>query len=125
MDEITKRLTQKGSPFELHNAIIKGIPCKIFPRGPNTIQDIFQKVRFFIKQEFIVSGNIRLSFGRALDQASRLVSVMRQQYNIEKGDRVALIMSNSPEWAIAFMALSFAGAVAVVMHAETEKTSDG
>ena len=121
MDTYSKRLIQKGSPFELQKAIIEGIPYKIFPHGPKTLQDVFLKAASFRQSEFIVSDDKRLSFGEALEQAKYLAVILRRQYGTEKGKRVAIIMNNRPEWIIAFMAIYLCGAVAVTIHADTEK----
>ncbi|MGD9162161.1 MAG: class I adenylate-forming enzyme family protein [Desulfobacteraceae bacterium] len=121
MIDISKRLVQKGSPFELQNAVIKGIPCKIFPYGPKTLQDVFLKSASFKQSEFIISGETRLSFENVLERAQKFAYVLIHQYGVRNGDRVALIMSNSPEWVVAFFALYFAGAVPVIIHADGTK----
>jgi len=121
MEPLLKRLIQKGSPFELMDAVVKGIPCKIFHHGPKTLQDVFLKAIAFKQNEFIISGETRLSFGQTLEQASHFASVLMGKYNVVKGERVAILMDNSPEWVIAFIAIYFAGAAAVTIHADTEK----
>ena len=118
MDTFLKRIIQRGSPFELQDAVINGIPCKIFPRGPQTLQDVFMKATSFAQCEFIVSENTRMSFRQALVQANQFAYTLRQQYGVLKGSRVALLMEKCPEWAVAFMAIYFAGAVAVTVQSD-------
>ncbi len=123
MDPFVNRLTQKGSPFELMDAVINGVPCKIFPHGPKTLQDVFLKTASFKQKEFIVHGNERLSFETVIKQAKQLAVVLQKEYGVGKGDRVALLMSNSPNWVIAFIAIIFSGSTAVIIHADSEKLS--
>ncbi|MDR0310741.1 MAG: long-chain fatty acid--CoA ligase, partial [Acidobacteriota bacterium] len=114
-------LTHKGSPFELKDAVINGIPCKIFPRGPQTLRDVFIKSAAFADREFIVKGDTRLTFGQAFRRASHFARSLRQKYGIKKGSRVALMMETGPEWAVVFMALCFAGAAPVVIPADAKR----
>ncbi|NLD39622.1 MAG: acyl--CoA ligase [Desulfatiglans sp.] len=121
MDSIVKRLIQKGSPFELQDAVINGIPCKIFPHGPKTLQDVFIKAASFKQNEFIVDGEVRLTFNQTIEKAKYFAFILKIQYGISKGDRVALLMKNSAEWIIAFIAIHMAGAVSVTIHADSTK----
>ncbi len=123
MNNIINRLTQKGSPFELQDTVIKGIPCKIFPHGPKTLQEVFIKAASFRQNEFIVHGDSRFTFSQVIEHAKYFASSIQQQYRIQKGDRITLLMQNSYEWVIAFIAIQMAGAVSVIMHADTEKAT--
>ncbi|MFC1840817.1 class I adenylate-forming enzyme family protein [Thermodesulfobacteriota bacterium] len=123
MDTFSKRLVQRGSPFELRDTVIEGAPCRIFPHGPETVPDVFLKALSFAPLKFIVSENSRLSFGQALKKADRLAQILKDRYGIKKGRRIALLMNNSPEWAVVFISIYFAGAVAVVIHADSDRQS--
>ncbi len=121
MDNIFKRLTQKGSPFELQDALINGIPCKIYPHGPKILQDIFLKAASFKQNEFIVDGDVRLTFSETIEKAKCYAHILKKQYCISKGESVALLMQNSADWIIAFITIQMAGAVAVTIHADSVK----
>jgi len=121
MDTLSTRLIQRGSPFELQDAVNNGIKCKIFPRGPQTLQDVFMKTASFGQSEFIVSGNERLSFIQALKQANVLSHYLQKRYGVIKGSRVALLIANCPEWIIAFTAISLASAIAVIVYVDSDK----
>jgi long-chain acyl-CoA synthetase len=115
MDAFIERLIQKGSPFELQNAVIDGVPCKVFPRGPQTLRDVFLKSASFKEREFIVKDDTRLNFRQALQRGSCLARIFQQEYGVKTGSRVALFMETSPEWAVVFMACCLAGATAVII----------
>ncbi len=121
MDQFTERLIQRGSPFELQDAVIKGAPCKIFSRGPQTLQDVFIKAASFKENEFVVADENRLTFSMMIDRAKKLAISLKEDHYIKKGERVALLMDNCSEWVSAFMGIYFAGAVAVTLHAESQK----
>jgi long-chain acyl-CoA synthetase len=121
MNNLINRLIQKGSPFELQDAVINGIPCKIFPHGPKTLQDVFVKAASFKQNEFIVDGEHRLTFSQTIEKAKYFAYTLKTQYGISKGARVALLMQNSAEGIIAFIAIHIAGAVSVTIHADSLK----
>ena len=60
----------------------------------------------------IVFGDSRLSYAD-LDKASNKVADALIKLGIKKGDRIALLLSNSPEFAIIYFGVVKAGAVAV------------
>jgi acyl-CoA synthetase (AMP-forming)/AMP-acid ligase II len=63
---------------------------------------------------------------RRLDEAVRKVAAsLIDDHDIEKGDRVAMILLNNPEFCISYLAIAAAGAISVVINArlETEELS--
>jgi long-chain acyl-CoA synthetase len=58
----------------------------------------------------------RFTFQQVADTAFKLQGKL-QSLGVTKGDRVALISENRPEWAIAFLAITSMGAVAVPLDA--------
>ena len=55
---------------------------------------------------------LRFSYSQALEQVLRTAAYL-QSRGVGQGDRVALTGKNSPEWALAYLAILFAGAVVV------------
>jgi long-chain acyl-CoA synthetase len=55
---------------------------------------------------------LRLSYSQALEQVLRTAAYL-QSRGVSPGDRIALTGKNSPEWAVAYLAILFAGAVVV------------
>lgn len=53
-----------------------------------------------------------LTYGQALETIDRLAQYLRS-LGVEHGDRVAVTGKNSPEWAVAYLATLFAGAIVV------------
>ena len=113
-------LVHKGSPFELEDAVIGDVRCKVFPRGPQTLRDVFMKAASFAGRELLVKGDMRLTFGQALRQGAYLARNLLRKYNMKKGSRVALMAETGPEWAITFMACCFAGLVPVIIPVDAK-----
>lgn len=62
--------------------------------------------------EAIVRGSSRITF-RALEEESARVAQGLLAAGVGKGSRIALLMPNSPDWVVAFMAITRIGAIAV------------
>jgi len=56
-------------------------------------------------------GDHSLTYSRMLEQIESVQFVLEKQ-GIKKGDRVAILGSNQPNWGISYFAITFMGAVA-------------
>ena len=57
-----------------------------------------------------------LTFEEHFRAAAHLATILVDGYGIEKGDRVAIVMRNFPEWSIAFWAAAAVGAIVVPLN---------
>jgi long-chain acyl-CoA synthetase len=115
-DEAMKVLTGPGAPFEIVAARDNhGIPIRTFKTAPASLRVLFEAA--ISDKPFIVFEHERLTFAEAYGTASRIAWLLRTEYGVGKGDRVAISMRNYPEWVCAFMAVTSLGAIAVAMNA--------
>ena len=63
-------------------------------------------------REFIVAGLERLSYGETRGRARQLAKGLRR-LGVKRGDKVALLMSNRPEWLLVDFAVTMLGATLV------------
>jgi len=114
--EAHAKLTGPGSPFEIEEKVIRGIPTRTWKNAPPTLRDVFVNGQRFKEREFLVYEDDRAtfdSFGRAtIALAHRLIAD-----GVKKGDRVAVIMRNLPEWPVAFWAGQLVGAIVTPLNA--------
>ena len=59
----------------------------------------------------------RTTFAEHYRVACTLAHRLRDEFGIAKGDRVAIVMRNIPEWVMAFWAAAAAGAIVVPLNA--------
>ena len=106
-----------GSPVELEDAVIRGVAMKVYKNAPPNIPVILDlAAQQFPEHTYLVYQNERVTF-RALQLAVRkLAAEMRTRYGVQKGDRVAVIMRNYPQWPLAFYAALSIGAIATPMN---------
>jgi len=116
LEEAHARLTAPGSRFETVDAVIRGVPMKVWKHVPATAREAFAQASSYGQREFLVYENERVSYDAFARAVVRLAAHLREQ-GLKKGDRVALVMRNLPEWPVVFLASLLAGAIVVPLNA--------
>ena len=114
--EAHRMLTQPGSPFEMDEAIIRGIRTRVWKNAPPTIRDLFVLGRAHGDKTFLVYEDDRASF-ETFSRAALAVAAELTRQGVKKGDRVALIMRNLPEWPAIFFGSAIVGAIVTPLNA--------
>ncbi|MES2473460.1 MAG: AMP-binding protein, partial [Pseudomonadota bacterium] len=103
LEEAHARLTAAGSRFETVDAVIRGVPMKVWKNVPAAAREVFTQARAYGGREFLIHENERVSYDGFARAAARLAAHLHEQ-GLMKGDRVALVMRNLPEWPVVFLA---------------------
>jgi len=114
--EAHARLTAPGQRFEIEEKVIRGIPTRTWKNAPPTLRDVFLNGRAFKDREFLVYENDRATF-ESFARATIALAHQLQADGVKKGDRVAVIMRNLPEWPVAFWAGILVGAIVTPLNA--------
>ena len=77
---------------------------------PSMLENSFSK--YAINQSLVFVGEEHLSYAQLEKEINTVVQQL-MDYGIVKGDKVAILSSNMPNWGIAFFAVATIGAVAV------------
>ncbi|MFZ4603669.1 MAG: AMP-binding protein, partial [Caulobacterales bacterium] len=109
-------LTAPGTMFEVGEAEIRGVPLKIWKNAPPNLRVIFDLGQQFAERTYNVCEDQRVSFDQHRAAAIRFAAQL-QRDGVVKGDRVAIIMRNIPEWSVAFWAAVLIGAIATPLNA--------
>ena len=109
-------LTAPGVKFEMEDKVIQGRTVRTWKNAPPTFRRLFEIGLTYPDREFVIYENERATypaFGKAtLTLAHELIA-----RGVKKGDRVALIMRNLPEWPVVFFASLITGAIITPMNA--------
>ncbi len=114
--EAHAKLTGPGSPFEIEETVIRGVPTRVWKNAPPTLRDVFLNGRRFAEREFLVYEDDRATYD-SFARATVTLAHRLQADGVRKGDRVAVIMRNLPEWPVAFWAGVLCGAIVTPLNA--------
>ena len=109
-------LTAVGAPFEMEEVVIRGVPTRTWKNAPPTLRDVFLAGRGHGSRIFIVHEDERVSF-EAFSRATLALAAQLAADGVRKGDRVAVVMRNLPEWPVAFFAAQLLGAIVTPLNA--------
>jgi long-chain acyl-CoA synthetase len=115
--EANAQLTAPGQMFEMEEVDIFGVPTRVWKNCPSSLRDVLELSRLQGDKDFIVYEDERTTFEEHYRQAATMARVLRDRFGVTKGDRVAIIMRNLPEWVVAFWAAAAAGAIVVPVNA--------
>lgn len=108
--------TAPVSPLQVEERAVNGVMMKTWKNAPKTLAEIFQMAEPYGQRVFCVYENERITF-EANRKAALALSQALIRDGIKKGDRVAIIIRNLPEWPVAFWAAALAGAIVTPLNA--------
>lgn len=109
-------LTAPGVMFEMEEKEIRGQKIRVWKNAPPTIRDSFLIGRGHGEKTFLVLDDDRATF-EAFARAAITFAHELIAKGVKKGDRVAIIMRNLPEWPVAFYGASLTGAIVTPLNA--------
>jgi long-chain acyl-CoA synthetase len=109
-------LTAPGTPFEMEELEIRGVPTRVWKNAPAALRDVAIAGRAHGEKIFLVYEDERASFEAFFRAASAFARELQAQ-GVKKGDRVAIIMRNLPEWPVAFYGACAVGAIVTPLNA--------
>jgi len=109
-------LTAPGAPFEMEDLVIRGLQTRVWKNAPPTLRAVVKAGRAHGEKVFLVHEDERVTFEAFFRAVATLAAEFRAQ-GLEKGDRVAVVMRNLPEWPVAFYAAAVLGAIVTPLNA--------
>ncbi|WP_187276333.1 class I adenylate-forming enzyme family protein [Parahaliea maris] len=114
--EEIRNLTRQGEFFEVTRRSYSFGERLAFINAAETMLDILQSARNHGDAEFLVYEANRLTYADFFKAADAFAAWLQRAREIQPGDRVALAMSNRPEWLIAFAGAILVGAIVVPIN---------
>ncbi|MDP3749621.1 MAG: class I adenylate-forming enzyme family protein [Phenylobacterium sp.] len=109
-------LTAQGSPLEMETKAIRGVELRVWKHLPPTLRSVVEASRAHGEKTFLVYEDERVTF-EAFYRAVSAFARELQTRGVTKGDRVAIIMRNLPEWVVAFYGAASLGAIVTPLNA--------
>ncbi|NGP06445.1 acyl--CoA ligase [Rhodococcus sp. 14C212] len=116
LDEVVSRLTGPGGRFEIVEEEVLGASMPVMKNRGRAVGDLLADSLRWGERDYLVTADRRLSFTEHAAAAYSLAHALRERYGVEKGDRVAILGANTPEWVIAFWASQVLGAITVGLN---------
>ncbi len=111
------RLTAPGSPFEMIDVTVRGVPLRAWKNVPATMRELFVNARqAFGERLYLVHDDERITV-EAFARASLALAAELQAQGVRRGDRVVIGMRNLPEFPVAAFATMLLGAIATPLNA--------
>ncbi len=114
--EIEAQLIGPGGAFEIVEEEVLGERIKVFKGRNRSLREILENSINHGDSEYIVCADRRISYRQHLAQVSAVAHNLHSRYGIGKGDRVAILADNHPEWIVTFWATVSIGAICVGLN---------
>jgi long-chain acyl-CoA synthetase len=112
-----RRLTAEDGPLAVTYIEKFGEQLPMIAKAPANLSDY---IAYFCtlnaEKEFLVDGELRLTFAQCYEAARILAGGLVEGRGLIKGDRVGIAARNSANWIIAYMAIIMAGGVATLLN---------
>lgn len=113
MDERPSRVRNE---LEIRDEDVRGTMLPVFADRDRSLVDILDRSRGHGERVYLACDGRHITFARHYVMVARLATVLRDEYGVQPGDRVAISAANSAEWVITFWATVSLGAIAVAMN---------
>jgi long-chain acyl-CoA synthetase len=113
--EVEAMLTGPGGAFEVETEDVRGIPMKVFKNRMQSLREIAATAAMRGDEDFIVYGDRRVSYAEFIDLANSMSATL-VAHGVGRGDRVAVLSANNPEWCVSFWATVDIGAILVGLN---------
>ncbi len=110
-------IASSETELKLADANINGVDMKVYIDAPKTLRDILvASDAQYPDRDYLVFEGERVTFAGFNRAVEHFARVLVNDFGVKKGDRVAIIMRNYPEWAVAFFAGLSIGAIVTPMN---------
>jgi len=109
-------LTGPGGPFEIVIEDVLGHPTQVYKQRMRSLRELVAQSALRPDVDWVVQADRRLKFGEH-DRLARVLAQSLAELGVGRGDRVALVSANVPEWVVTFWAVAILGATLVPLNA--------
>ncbi|NLD75077.1 MAG: acyl--CoA ligase, partial [Acidimicrobiales bacterium] len=117
VDEIRRDLTGPGGMFEITTDTVLGREMDVYASRLPSLRSVAEAAVFRgDDQNFIVYGARSYGFTTFVHTANTVAHALQHRFGVGKGDRVAVLSQNNPEWCLTFWATVSQGAILVGLN---------
>ena len=116
LDAIAARLTGPDGPFEMVVEDVLGAHMPVFKNRLRSLRALLEASLAHGEKDYLVYEDRRISYAEHLRLVASVARALHERFGVAKGDRVAILAANCPEWIVSFWAAQALGAVAVGLN---------
>lgn len=116
LEDTISQMTAPGGAFELEDVEVGGVSYRNYAKMPKHLGEYYKIMLSHADKDFAVYQDERYTFAQGYQHSAEIAAALLDRYSVQKGDRVAVLARNSPQWLMAFIGATSAGAVAVPMN---------
>ena len=106
-----------GAPFEMTTTEVLGRSESVFVKRAANLREVFLSgTERFAQQPYITFPDAEYTYGALRPAVASIAAALRDRHGVGKGDRVAIVAANCPEFAVVFWAAVTLGAIAVALN---------
>jgi long-chain acyl-CoA synthetase len=110
------------SKYRFETEKLGATEIKVYTNRPKTVYEMFNKTaENYPSREAVKYGEVCLTFSEMSRRADTLATVLKNNYTVGKGDRVAMFLRNDDAFPVVFLAISKLGAISVVLNTRLKK----
>src|SRR5687768_7355583 len=115
--EVRAQLTGPGGMFEITTDTVLGREMEVYANRMPSLRSVAEVGAMRgDDQTFVVYGDRTYGFTTFVHTANSVAHALRERFGLAKGDRVAVLSQNNPEWCLTFWATVSQGAILVGLN---------
>lgn len=115
-DEAVTSLIAPGQFFETNTITLNDVEYRNFATMPANLGEYFQVMHKHAHKEFAVYRDERYTFAQGYQHSAEFGAALVGSLGVARGEKVAILSRNNPQWLMAFIAITSVGATAVPMN---------
>lgn len=116
LQQVVSKLTGPGGRFEVVEDDVLGNRMPVMRNRGRRVGDLVAASKAWGDRDYLVTADRHISYAEHADAVAAVATALRDEHGVRKGDRVAILAANSPEWVITFWAAQCLGAIAVGLN---------
>ena len=114
--EVHAQLTGPGGAFEVVTETVNGVEMKVYKDRMKSLRQVAELAAMRgDAQPFLVYGDRRWGFAQFVAEANSVSNTLKE-WGVQRGDRVAVLSANNPEWCLTFWGTVNIGAILVGLN---------
>jgi long-chain acyl-CoA synthetase len=115
-DEVVALLTGPGAPFEIREEPVLGRRMRNFARRERSLREKIANAGLRGDVDCLVQGERRISYAEFARRVFGAGHALRDGFGLRRGDRVAVLAYNSPDWLMALFGAVSVGGIGVGLN---------